>query len=71
MKYVCKNDFEVNGILVGKKNDVLEIVDAVPNGSEALEDVVGYCDITNLATNEVYNATWIDVEENENTISRV
>lgn len=69
MKYVCKNNFEVNGILIGKKNDMLDVVDAVPNKNESLEDVHGYCDIKNLTTNKSYNATWLDVEENESAIS--
>lgn len=69
MKYICKSDFEINGVLVGKENDILEITDAVPNHNETLEDVLGYCDIKNLTTDNTYNATWIDVEENENAIN--
>ena len=69
MKYICKNDFEINGILIGKQNDVLEIVDAAPGCNETLEDVLGYCDIKNLTTSNTYNATWVDVEENKNAIS--
>lgn len=63
MKCICNEDFVINDVLIGKKNDVLEIVDAVPNENESLEDVLGYCDITNLTTNKTYNATWLDVEE--------
>ncbi len=61
MQYICSEDFIINDILIGKKNDVLEIVDAVPNDDESVEDVRGYCDIKNLTTNESYNATWLDV----------
>lgn len=42
MKFICKADFEINGILVGKQDDILEITDAVPNATETAEDVNGY-----------------------------
>lgn len=73
MKYVCKNDFKINGILVGNKGDVLEITNAIPreNENETLEDVVGYCDILNTTKNRFFEATWLNVEENEDVISRV
>lgn len=61
MKYICNEDFIINDILIGKKNDVLEIVDAVPNENESPENVAGYCDIKNLTTNQTYNSTWLDV----------
>ena len=63
MKYICKENFEINDILVGKKGDVLEITNAIPKENETLEDVEGYCDINNLNTNQLYNATWIDVSD--------
>ena len=63
MKYVCKNDFEINDILVGRKGDILDIVDPTPNENETWEDVEGYCDIHNLTTGQIYEATWIDVDD--------
>ena len=63
MKYICKEKFEVNEIVIGKKGDILNITDAIPSANEDLEDVKGYCDIANLTTNQIYNATWIDVDE--------
>lgn len=59
MKCVCKNDFEINGILVGNKGDELEVVDAIPENGE---DVSGYCDIRNLTTDEIFWATWNEIE---------
>lgn len=66
MKYICKEDFKINDILVGTKRDILEITDAIPdkNFNETLEDVKGYCDILNINTNQKYNATWFDVNCN-------
>ena len=63
MKYVCKEAFEINGILVGNKGNILVINDAVPKENENSEDVQGYCDIENLTTHQIYEATWIDVDE--------
>lgn len=63
MKYICTGDFEINDILVGIKGDVLEITDAIPTGDETLEDVEDYVDIKNLNTNEMFCATWIDVND--------
>ena len=65
MKYICKADFEINGILVGNKGDVLEITNAIPreNENETLEDVEGYCDILNTTKNRFFEATWIDVDD--------
>ena len=62
MKYICKEKFEINGVLVGNKGDVLEITNATPTDCETSEDVKGYCDILNTTTNQLYNASWIDVE---------
>ena len=62
MKYICKENYEINDILVGNKGDLLEITDAIPKENEYAEDVVGYIDIKNLTTNEIYEATWIDVD---------
>ena len=65
MKYICKEDFEINGILVGNKGDVLEITDAIPREeeNETLEDVEGYCDILNTTKKRFFEATWIDVDD--------
>lgn len=63
MKYICKEKFEINEIEIGKKGDILNIADAIPSANEDLEDMLGYCDITNLTTNQIYNATWIDVDD--------
>lgn len=63
MKYICKENYEINDILVGNKGDLLEITDAIPKENENAEDVVGYIDIKNLTTNEIYEATWIDVDD--------
>lgn len=62
-KYVCAEVFEINDMLVGNKNDELEIIDAVPTENETLESVKGYCDIKNLNTNQVFNATWNDIDD--------
>lgn len=64
MRYICKEDFKINDVLVGKKGDVLEITDAIPDENETLEQVKGYCDILNTNTNQKYNATWFDVHCN-------
>lgn len=65
MKYICKEDFEINDILVGNKGDVLEITNAIPreNENETLEDVEGYCDILNITKKRFFEATWIDVSD--------
>lgn len=63
MKYICKEDFEINGFLIGNKGDVLDITDAVPSLNETLEDVAGYCDILNVNTKRLFEATWIDVSD--------
>ena len=65
MKYICKEDFEINGVLVGNKGDVLEITDATPREeeNETLEDVKGYCDILNTTKKQSFEATWIDVDD--------
>ena len=58
---MCKEDFEINGVLVGIKGDELKVTDAI---SEKEEDVRGYCDIKNLTINGVYWANWSEVEGN-------
>lgn len=65
MKYICKEDFEINGVLVGNKGDVLEITNATPREeeNETLEDVKGYCDILNTTKKRSFGATWIDVDD--------
>ena len=65
MKYICKEDFEINGVLVGNKGDVLEITNATPREkeNETLEDVKGYCDILNTTKKRSFEATWIDVDD--------
>ena len=30
MKYICKENFEINDVFVGNKGDVLEVTDAIP-----------------------------------------
>ena len=62
MKCICKDIFNINGIVVGNVGDVLTIVDAVPNNEESYEDVDGYCDIVNEITGKMFNATWLDVD---------
>ena len=64
MKCICKENFEINEVLVGNKEDVLVVVDAMPIGNETAEDVLGYCDVINLTTNQVFEATWCEVEGN-------
>lgn len=64
MKYICKENYAINDILVGNKGDILEITDAVPKRNENLEDISGYVDIKNLTTNKIYEATYIDVDDN-------
>lgn len=63
MKYICAENFEINDVLVGNKGDVLEIVDAVPEEDETPENAEGYVDIKNLNTNQLFSATWIDVDD--------
>ena len=63
MKYICKENYEINDILVGSKGDLLEITDAIPKENEDAEDVDGYIDIKNLTTNKIYEATVIDVDD--------
>ena len=62
MKCICKENFEINGVLVGIKGDELEVFDAVPNDGESAEDVSGYCDIINLTRHELFLACWSEVE---------
>ena len=62
MRYICTENFEINGILVGNKGDVLEIIDAIPRANETLADVEGYVYIKNLNTNQIFDATWIDAD---------
>ena len=69
-KYVCIDVFEINEILVGNKGDVLEIIDAIPMGNETEESVKGYCDIKNLNTNQVFNATWNDIDDSLELIEK-
>lgn len=66
MKYICKEDLKINNTSVGKKGDILEITDAIPDKkfNETLEDVKGYCDILNISTNQTYEATWFEVNCN-------
>lgn len=62
MKCMCKDDFIVNDILIGRKGEWLEVTDAIPENEE---DVSGYCDIRNLTTGQLIWATWNEVEEDE------
>ena len=62
MKYICKENVEINDVFVGNKGDVLEVTDAIPKENETLEDVFGYCDIKNLNTNQLFEAGWIDID---------
>ena len=48
---------------MGNKGNILVINDAVPKENENSEDVQGYCDVENLTTHQIYEATWIDVDE--------
>ena len=63
MKCICKETYDINGVVVGKIGDIIKIVDAVPNDGENYEDVDGYCDIINETTGEMFNATWLDVDD--------
>ena len=63
MKFICKADFEINGILVGKQDDILEITDAVPNATETADDVNGYMYIHNMTTDKIFEATWMDITD--------
>lgn len=63
MKYICNEDFKINDVLVGKKGDVLEITDAIPEKNETLEQVEGYVNIKNLNTNTEFESTWIDIDD--------
>lgn len=69
MKFVCKETFEINDIVIGNKGDILEITNAIPHGNETSEDVDGYCDIVNITTNQTFDATWIDVDDTLEEIS--
>ena len=62
MKCICKEDFEINGVMIGIKGDKLEVIDAIPENGENAEDVKGYCNIKNLTTNKTFWATWNEVE---------
>lgn len=55
MKCTCKENFEINDVLVAVKGDLLEVVDATD----------GYCDIHNLTTGKIYEATWSEAEDYE------
>lgn len=67
-KYVCTEVFIINDILIGNKGDILEVIDAIPKEHETREAVKGYCDIKNLNTNQVFNATWLDVDDDGLTL---
>ena len=62
MKCICKDVYNIDGIVVGNIGDIIKIVDAVPDDGESYEDVDGYCDIVNETTGEIFNATWLDVD---------
>ena len=40
IKCVCKEDFEINGVMIGNKDDMLVVIDAMPIGNETAEDGV-------------------------------
>lgn len=61
---ICKEQFEINGVVIGERGNVLEITDAVPTENETLEDVLGYCDVYNVNTGIITGTTWIEVDEN-------
>lgn len=63
MKYICETDFEINGIPIGTKGDILEVTNAVPSKGQTAESVIGYCDIVNTNTNKRYEATWMDISD--------
>lgn len=63
MRYVCKDICKINGVIIGSIGDTISIVDAIPDVGETWEDVNGYCDIINEMTGEIFNTTWIDVDE--------
>ena len=63
MRYVCKDTFDVEGLIIGKPGDIITIIDAVPNNGESYDDIDGYCDIFNETTGEIFGATWLDIDE--------
>lgn len=65
-KKICKERFEINGVLIGEEGDVLEITDATPREeeNETLEDVEGYCGILNTTKKRFIEAIWIDIDGN-------
>lgn len=65
MKCICRDNFEINDVLIGAKGDELEVIDAIAEDGENPEDVMGYCDIKNLTTNKIFWATWSEVDDNE------
>lgn len=68
-KYVCKKDFEINGVLIGHKGDVLVITDAKPSSGQTKEDVAGYCDIENTVTKQRFEAAWMDIGDELNLLT--
>ena len=65
MKYICTaNKFEINGNLIATKRNLLEVYDARPEEGETAEDVAGYCDIFNITTGAIFEATWNDIDNN-------
>ena len=65
MKCICRDNFEINDVLIGAKGDELEVIDAIAEDGENPEDVMSYCDIKNLTTNKIFWATWSEVDDNE------
>lgn len=59
MECMCKDDFIINDVLIGRKGDLLEITDAIPENEE---DVSGYCDIKNLTTGQITWSNWSEIE---------
>ena len=62
-KFICKDTYDIDGMIVGRIGDVITIIDAIPHDGESYKDVEGYCDIINETTGKVFGATWIDVDD--------
>lgn len=61
---ICKEKFEIDGILIGEKGDLLRITDAQPSANEDWEDVAGYCTIWNKTTDLTFDTIWNEIDDN-------
>ena len=63
MIVILKQKCRIGEAHIGNPGETLVITDAVPSHGESYSDVDGYCDIKNVATSAVTQATWLDVGE--------